>query len=84
MRRTILLLATMAAALVMVSGVALALAISGGPGDDTIRGTNGTDALEGNGGGDDLLGLRGTDALAGEEGRDAVLGVNEVGPKAGY
>jgi hypothetical protein len=42
MRRTILLLATMAAALVMVSGVALAVAISGGPGDDTIRGTKGT------------------------------------------
>ena len=52
---------TMAAALVMLSGVALAVAISGGPGDDTIRGTNGTDALEGHGGDDDLLGLRGAD-----------------------
>jgi hypothetical protein len=40
--------------------VALAVAISGGLGDDTIRGTNGTDALEDNGG-DDLLGLRGAD-----------------------
>jgi Ca2+-binding RTX toxin-like protein len=83
MRRTILLLAVMAATLVMASGVALAVARSGGPGDDTLRGTNGTDALEGNGGDDDLLGLKGTDALSGGSGRDAVLGGNEFGPRAG-
>lgn len=83
MRRAILLLAVMAATLVMASGVALAVARAGGPGDDTLRGTNGTDALAGNGGDDDLLGFRGTDALSGGEGRDAVLGGNEVGPRAG-
>ena len=83
MRRTVLLLVVMAAVLVAASGVTLAVARSGGPGDDTLRGTNGTDALEGNGGDDDLLGLRGTDALSGSEGRDAVLGGNEFGPRAG-
>ena len=83
MRRTMLLLVVMAAVMVMASGVALAVARSGGPGDDTLRGTDGTDALTGNGGDDDLLGLKGTDALSGGEGRDAVLGGNEIGPRAG-
>ena len=83
MRRTMLLLTVMAICLVMASGVALAVARAGGPGDDTLRGTNGTDALAGNGGDDDLLGLRGTDALSGGKGRDAVLGGNERGPQAG-
>ncbi len=73
----------MAATLVMASGVALAVARAGGPGDDTLKGTAGTDALVGNGGDDDLLGFRGTDALSGGEGRDAVLGGNEFGPRAG-
>ncbi len=83
MRRTMLLLTAMAAVLVMASGVALAVARSGGPGDDTLRGTNGTDALAGNGGDDVLLGIRGTDALSGGDGRDAVLGGTERGPRAG-
>lgn len=78
-----LLLTVVATVVFMASGVALAVAISGGPGDDTLRGTDGTDALTGNGGDDDLLGFKGTDALAGGEGRDAVLGGDEVGPKAG-
>jgi len=76
-------MAVMAATLVLVSGVALAVARSGGPGDDTLRGTDGSDALSGNGGDDDLLGLRGKDALSGGAGRDAVLGGNEMGPRAG-
>ena len=83
MRRVVLLLATLVAALLLANGVALAVARSGGPGDDTLRGTNGTDVMEGNGGNDDLLGLRGTDALDGGGGRDAVLGGNEAGPRAG-
>jgi Ca2+-binding RTX toxin-like protein len=83
MRRTLLLLAVMAAVLVMASEVALAVARSGGPGDDTLRGTNGPDALSGKGGNDDLFGLRGTDALSGGAGRDLVLGGNEAGPLLG-
>ena len=83
MRRTMTLLAVMAATLILASGMALAVARSGGPGDDTLRGTNGPDALSGNGGDDDLLGFGGPDALSGGDGRDAVLGGNEVGPKGG-
>ncbi len=83
MRRAFLLLTVVVAALFMASGVALAVARSGGPGDDTLRGTNGRDALDGNGGDDVLLGFRGTDGLSGGEGRDAVLGGNEIGPQAG-
>jgi Ca2+-binding RTX toxin-like protein len=67
----------MAAVLVMVSGIALAVARSGGPGNDILRGTDGPDALEGNGGNDVLLGYKGTDALSGGKGRDAVVGGNE-------
>ncbi len=78
-----LLLAVMAAVMVMASGVALAVARSGGPGDDILRGTDGTDALEGNGGDDVLLGYKGTDALSGGKGRDAVLGGNERGVQGG-
>ena len=48
MRRTVLLLAVMAAVLVMASGVVLAVARSGGPGNDVLRGTEGHDALAGN------------------------------------
>ena len=83
MRRVAFLLVVMPLALVLASGVALAVARSGGPGNDTLRGTNGTDALEGNGGNDDLLGLGGTDALSGGKGRDALLGGNERAPQGG-
>jgi RTX calcium-binding nonapeptide repeat (4 copies) len=83
MRRTMLLLTVMAAVLVMASGVALAVARSGGPGNDILRGTNGPDAMKGNGGHDVLLGYKGTDALSGGTGRDAVLGGDEHGPTAG-
>ena len=83
MQRLILLLMLMAVTLVVASGVALAVVRSGGPGNDTLRGTNGPDVLSGNGGNDVLLGLRGADALSGGQGRDAVLGGNEFGPQAG-
>ena len=83
MRRTVLMLTVMAVVLVMASGVALAVARSGGPGNDILRGTDGPDALEGNGGNDVLLGYKGTDALYGGKGRDAVLGGDERGPRAG-
>ena len=73
----------MALALVLASGVALAVVRSGGPGNDILRGTDGPDALEGNGGNDVLLGYKGTDALSGGKGRDAVLGGNERHPQGG-
>jgi hypothetical protein len=45
MRRTILLLASMALTLLVASGVALAVTRIGTDGPDTLRGTNGADNL---------------------------------------
>ena len=45
MRRTIVLLATMALTLLVASGVALAATKIGTNGPDTLRGTNGADQL---------------------------------------
>jgi Ca2+-binding RTX toxin-like protein len=77
MRRTILLLATMALTLLVASGVALAVTKIGGPGPDTLRGTNGADHLLGNGGNNVLFSLAGRDTLLGEKGKDWVLGGDE-------
>src|SRR5918997_1034463 len=83
MRRTILLLATMALTLLVASGVALAINKIGGPGPDTLRGTNEADNLLGRGGNDVLFGLAGSDNLLGEEGNDWVLGGNEENAQGG-
>src|SRR5215213_6217877 len=77
MKRTILLVATMALTLLVASGVALAVTKIGGPGPDTLRGTNGADNLLGKGGNDALFGLGGSDNLLGDAGKDWVLGGNE-------
>src|SRR5215203_162795 len=83
MRRTIVLLATMALTLLVASGVALAVTKIGGPGPDTLRGTNGADNLLGEGGNDALYGLGGSDNLLGGEGKDWVFGGSERGPQGG-
>jgi Ca2+-binding RTX toxin-like protein len=83
MRRTIVLLATMALTLLLASGVALAVTKIGGPAPNTLRGTNGDDNLLGNGGDDALFGLGGRDNLLGGEGKDCVLGGNERRPFGG-
>src|SRR5215208_4449000 len=72
MRRTILLLATMALTLLVASGVALAVTKIGGPGPDTLKGTNGDDNLIGKGGNDELYALGGDDNLVGGPGNDLV------------
>ena len=54
MRRTIVLMATMALTLLVASGVALAVTKIGTDGPDTLRGTNGADQLVGKGGNDVL------------------------------
>jgi Ca2+-binding RTX toxin-like protein len=77
MRRTILLLATMALTLLVASGVALAVNKIGTNGPDTLRGTNGADTLVGLGGNDELYALSGRDTLLGGLGKDVVLGGNE-------
>src|SRR5215217_2283879 len=74
MRRTIVLLATMALTLLVASGVAWAVNKIGTDGPDNLMGTNGADNLFGKGGNDDLFGLKGRDKnLVGGHGNDAIL-----------
>jgi Ca2+-binding RTX toxin-like protein len=83
MRRTIVLLTTMALTLVVASGVALAVTEIGGPGPNTLRGTNGADNLLGNSGNDTIYGLGGRDNLLGGPGKDIVSGGNVGGSRGG-
>ena len=78
MRRLVLLLTVMAAALVLASGVALAVNRVGTNGHDVLKGTDGKDNLIGLGGQDDLFGKGGgSDNLVGGEGKDNVLAGDE-------
>ena len=77
MRRVVLVLAAMALALVLASGVAWAVNEIGTNGPDTLRGTNADDNLLGKGGNDVLFGLGGADTLLGGPGKDWVLGGGE-------
>src|SRR5215212_3981454 len=83
MRRTLLLLTTMVVALLLASGVALAVNKVGTNGPDTLRGTNGDDNLVGRGGQDNIFSLDGTDNLAGGLGKDNVLAGDERRPGRG-
>ena len=76
-RRAISLLVATMAALVLASGVALALNKVGTDGPDTLRGTNGDDNLFGKGGDDRLLALGGRDNLLGGAGKDYLSGGDE-------
>jgi Ca2+-binding RTX toxin-like protein len=77
MRRVVLVLAAMALALLLASGVALAVNKVGTNGPDTLRGTNKADNLLGRGGNDILFALAGDDNLQGERGKDIVFGGTE-------
>jgi len=84
MRRTILLLATMALTLLVASGVALAVTKIGTNGPDTLRGTNKADNLLGLGGNDRIFGgLRGNDNLLGGSGKDVVIGGKNMDRRLG-
>src|SRR5215211_7442172 len=83
MRRTIVLLATMALTLLVASGVALAVTRIGTNGPDHLRGTNGADDLYGRGGNDIVLGLAGRDNLLGGTGKDVVNGGSLARPFGG-
>jgi len=72
MRRVVCVLAAMALALLLASGVALALTRIGTNGPDTLKGTNGNDNLLGKGGNDRLFALNGRDTLLGGPGKDWV------------
>ena len=78
MRRVVLVLAAMALAMLLASGVALAVNKIGTNGPDRLRGTNGEDNLLGKGGNDILIGLGGSDNLLGGEGKDWLFGGGEA------
>jgi Ca2+-binding RTX toxin-like protein len=73
MRRAVCMLAAMALAMLLASGVAWAVTEIGTNGPDTLRGTNGDDNLFGKGGNDELVGLQGRDNLLGGAGKDVVF-----------
>ncbi len=73
MRRFILPLAAMSAALVLVSGVALAVTKIGTNGPDTLIGTKGSDELVGKGSSDWIEGRAGQDVIRGGPGSDDPL-----------
>lgn len=82
MRRIGLLLVTMAVALVVASGVALAVVKEGGPGRDTLIGTNASDTLSGRGGSDRINGRAGNDVISGGAGNDEIIYGLNGGPGA--
>jgi Ca2+-binding RTX toxin-like protein len=73
MRRTILLLATMALTLLVASGVALSVTKIGTDSPDVLWGTRGADQLLGKGGSDEIIGRAGQDVILGGPGRDALV-----------
>ena len=74
MRRTGLVLAIMALALLLASGAALAGVFNGDDGNNRLVGTDGRDRMSG-GGGDDLMrGLDGRDRMGGGDGLDTMYG----------
>jgi Ca2+-binding RTX toxin-like protein len=74
MRRLVLVLAAMTLALLLASGLALAVNRVGSGGPDILRGTRGEDTLLGKGGKDIILGLGAEDSLLGGRSNDAVFG----------
>jgi hypothetical protein len=74
MRRTMLLLASMALTLLLASGLALAVNKVGNQGRDFLKGTDKADNLIGQGETDLIFGLAGDDNLLGGSGKDIVQG----------
>jgi len=68
------MLAVMAAALVMASGVALAKNFVGTDRGERIVGTDSADTIDANGGDDTVIGKRGADRIRGGNGRDKQYG----------
>jgi Ca2+-binding RTX toxin-like protein len=83
MGRVVLVLAATALALLLASGVALAVNKVGTNGPDTLRGTDRADNLSGRAGNDFLVGLGGSDNLLGDRGKDVLFGGSERRPSGG-
>jgi RTX calcium-binding nonapeptide repeat (4 copies) len=73
-RRMALLLVVMAAALMVVSGVALAKNIVGTDRGERIVGTENADVIDANGGDDVVIGKKGADRIRGGNGKDKQYG----------
>ena len=66
MRRTVILLATVVALLLLAGGMALAATLLRGThGGDSLNGTGGSDVIHGYGGNDTILGMAGNDMMFG-------------------
>ena len=83
MRKSVLLLASMALAVLLASGVALAATVKGTSGDDVLYGTpsrdvinpfNGNDVVYADGGNDDVRHSYGNDKIYGGAGNDTLRG----------
>jgi Ca2+-binding RTX toxin-like protein len=74
MRRTIMILAIAATAVVVCSGLAVAKTVNGGGGNDQLLGTGAKDTISGGGGDDDISGKGAGDRLIGDSGNDDVRG----------
>jgi Ca2+-binding RTX toxin-like protein len=74
MRQTALLLTTMAAIVVLASGVALAALVEGDDRDNILIGTPSADTIKGYGGDDRVRSLAGPDEVYGGTGRDKLRG----------
>jgi hypothetical protein len=74
MRKPVLLMASMALAMLLVSGVALAAIVNCEEGASDCVGTNNPDTLNGSDGEDWMYGLRGDDKLYGNAGGDPIRG----------
>jgi Ca2+-binding RTX toxin-like protein len=74
MKKTVVLLAAMAVAVVVASGVALAATSIGTANDEILTGTNQADTIRARGGDDVVLGREGADRLRGGNGEDSLYG----------
>jgi Ca2+-binding RTX toxin-like protein len=83
MRRTILMVTTVALTLLVVSGVALAVTKIGTDGPDTLRGTNADDHLLGLSSNDELFAFRGDDSLLGGSDKELLLARTNSGNSYG-
>ena len=73
-RKAILLLTSLAVMVVVSAGLALAAAITGTNGPDTLNGTQDADKIAGSAKGDTINGKAGNDQLFGDSGNDNVNG----------
>lgn len=74
MKKTVLLLASLAVAVLLASGVALAATVNGSSGDDTLYGTQNKDNINPFGGRDIVYALSGADSVRHSYDNDYILG----------